>query len=346
MKTINTALLSYGLSGKVFHAPFIKAHKGYHLAGAWERSKKSIGQDYPGARSYTSLEELLHDPQVELVIVNTPTNTHFEFARKALLAGKHVVVEKAFTTTSAEAYELAQLALQQHRILSVYHNRRWDSDFMAVQQVIQDGLLGEVVEAQISYERFNPQLSAKTHRESPGPGAGNLMDLGPHCIDQALVLFGMPEAVFADLRSCRPGSLVDDYFELLLYYPSKRVRLKSSYLVREPGPAYIFHGTKGTLLKYRSDVQEGQLREGMIPDEAFFGIEPPTAYGTLYKPGIDSSDPIESPRGNYMHFFELLHLAVITGSPVPVSAEDGIRVMRVLDAAAESHRTQSVIRLL
>lgn len=345
MKTINTALLAYGLSGKVFHAPFLRAHKGYNLVGAWERSKRMIEADYPGTRSYQTLEQILQDPGVELIVVNTPTNTHAEFASLALQAGKHVLVEKAFATNTREAIDLDGLARKHRRVLAVYQNRRWDSDFRAVQQVVADGLLGEIVEAQISYERFNPQLSPKAHRESPGPGAGNLMDLGPHCVDQAIVLFGMPEAVFADLRSCRPASLVDDYFELLLYYPKLRVRLRSSYLVREPGPAYIFHGTKGTLLKHRSDVQENQLKEGMIPDDAFFGIEPPAAQGVLYKTGIDSSDPVESPRGNYMQFFELLHLAIVTGAPVPVSAEDGINIMRVLDAAVESNERKSVIRL-
>ncbi len=345
MRIINTALLSYGLSGKVFHAPFIQAHPGYQLVGSWERSKKLIANDYPGTRSFQSLEEILDDKSIELLVVNTPTNTHFDFTRKALLAGKHVLVEKAFTTTAAEAVELNALAQSKGRLLAVYQNRRWDSDFLAVRQVLQEQLIGEVVEAQIAFDRFNPTLSPKQHRESPGPGAGNLMDLGPHLVDIALVLFGMPQAVFGDLRACRRGSLVDDYFEALLYYPSLRVRLHSSYLVREPGPGFIIHGTQGTIVKNRSDIQETQLRQGMIPTDAFYGIEPPSMHGVLYKTGIDSQDPIESPRGNYLDFFEQLYQALTAGAPVPVTGEEGIRVMQVLDAAAESSRSGRVVRL-
>lgn len=345
MRTVSTALLSYGLSGKVFHAPFIQAHPGLRLAGCWERSKHLFQHDYPEARSYATLEEILADPTIELVVVNTPTNTHFDYARKALMAGKHVLVEKAFTSNASEAIELNRLAQEKKKILSVYQNRRWDSDFLAVQQVLNEQLLGEVVEAQISFDRFNPTLSPKAHRETPGPGAGNLMDLGPHLVDIALVLFGMPEAVFGDLRACRNGSLVDDYFEVLLYFPRLRVRLHSSYLVREPGPGFIIHGTQGTFVKNRSDMQETQLRQGMIPSDAFYGIEPPSEHGVLYKTGIDSQDPIESPRGNYLGYFDQLHLAITEGAPVPVSAEEGIRVMRVLDAAAESSRSRQVIRL-
>jgi predicted dehydrogenase len=345
MRTISTALLSYGLSGKVFHAPFIQAHPGYTLAGCWERSKRHIENDYPGTRSYRSLEEILGDPSIDLVVVNTPTNTHFDFAQKALLAGKHVLVEKAFTNNADEAVELDRLAKEKRLVLSVYQNRRWDSDFLAVRQVLDDQLLGDIVEAQIAFDRFNPSLSPKSHRESPGLGAGNLMDLGPHVVDIALVLFGMPEAVFGDLRACRNGSLVDDYFEVLLYYPRLRVRLHSSYLVREAGPGFLIHGTQGTLMKNRSDIQETQLRQGMIPTDAFYGIEPPSAQGVLYKRGIDSQDPIESPRGNYLGYFDQLHKALTEGAPVPVSGEEGIRVMRVLDAAAESSRSGQVIRL-
>lgn len=345
MRVIGTALLSYGLSGKVFHAPFIQAHPGYQLAGSWERSKKQIQHDYPGTRSFSSLEDILNDPSIELVVVNTPTNTHFDYTKKALEAGKHVLVEKAFTTNAHEAVELNERARKKDRLLSVYHNRRWDSDYLAVRKVLDERLIGEVVEAQISFDRFNPSIGPKVHREFPGPGAGNLMDLGPHLVDIALVLFGMPEAVFGDLRACREGSLVDDYFEVLLYYPRLRVRLHSSYLVRQPGPGFIIHGTRGTVMKSRSDIQETQLRNGMIPTDAMYGIEAPSSYGVVIREGSETQEPISVPVGNYKGYFDQLHLAITEGAPVPVSAEEGIRVMQVLDAARESHRTGSVIRL-
>lgn len=346
MNTIKTVLLSYGLSGKVFHAPFIAANAGFRLVGAWERSRKQIGIDYPGVRSYGSLDEVLSDREVDLVVVNTPTNSHADFASKALRAGKHVIVEKAFTTNTKEALEVSRIAAEAGKKLSVFHNRRYDSDFKTVQKVVADGLLGDLVEVLIAYERYSPALSPKAHRETPGPGAGNLMDLGPHCVDQALTLFGMPEAIFADVRACRPGSQVDDYFDILLYYGELRVRLKSSYLVREAGPGFILHGTKGSFLKRRSDVQETQLKQGMKPDATEFGIEPPSLYGLLHTEvnGKLTRETIQSLPGNYGGFYNGMHAAIIENAQVPVSPEEATSVMRILDAALESNRRKAVVQ--
>jgi predicted dehydrogenase len=347
MRVIKTALLSFGLSGKVFHAPFIATHPGFQLLGAWERSKRVITSEYPETKSYGSLEEVLGDEEVDLVVVNSPTSTHADFASKALKAGKHVIVEKAFTSNTEEALALSRMAAKTGLKLSVFHNRRWDSDFKTVRKVMDDGLLGDIVEAQIAYERFNPILSPKAHRETPGPGAGNLMDLGPHCVDQALTLFGMPEAIFADVRACRPGSQVDDYFDILLYYGKLRVRLKSSYLVREIGPGFILHGTKGTFLKRRSDVQETQLKQGMKPDAADFGIEPPSLYGLLHTE-VDGSvkrETIQSLPGNYGGYYDAMHAALQKNAPVPVTPEEATSVMRILDTALESHRRKAVVQL-
>ena len=347
MRVINTVLLSYGMSGKVFHAPFLAHHKGFHLMGAWERTKKIIATDYPGTSSYSSLEHVLADPEVDLVVINTPTSTHAEFASKALHAEKHVLVEKAFTTNTLEAVALTKLAALRGLKLSVFHNRRYDSDLKTVQQVLAGKELGEVAEVLIAYERFNPVLSPKLHRETPGPGAGNLMDLGPHCIDQALVLFGMPDAVFADVRSCRPGSQVDDYFDILLYYPTLRVRLKSSYLVREAGPGFALHGSKGSFLKGRSDVQETQLKQGMNPYDPSFGIEPASLFGMLHTEvdGKAARGPVQSLPGNYMEFYDQLYVSITENAPVPVSPEDATNVMRVIDAARESNRIAAIVRL-
>lgn len=244
MQQIRTALLSFGMSGRVFHAPFIHLHPGLELYGVWERTKSASLEFYPGIRIFRSLEELLADESIELVIVNTPTNTHFEYTKKVLEAGKHAVVEKAFTTSVAEAIELQQLAAQQHKKISVFQNRRWDSDFKTVKKIVAEGWLGDITEAEFHFDRYKEELSPKMHKEIPGPGAGVLNDLGPHLIDQALFLFGMPDAMFADIRITRPVSQVDDYFELLLYYKTMRVRLKAGYLVREPLPSFIVHGHK------------------------------------------------------------------------------------------------------
>ncbi len=347
MRVIKTALLSYGMSGKVFHAPFIASHPGFQLVGAWERSKRMITAEYPGAKSYGSLEQVLADSQIDLIVVNTPTHTHADFAAKALQAGKHVIVEKAFTTNTAEALALSRIAAESGKKLSVFHNRRYDSDFKTVRKVIADGLLGDLVEVLIAYERYNPMLSPKAHRETPGPGAGNLMDLGPHCVDQALTLFGMPEAIFADVRACRQGSQVDDYFDILLYYGKLRVRLKSSYLVREAGPGFILHGTKGSFLKRRSDVQETQLKQGMKPDAVGFGIEPPSLYGLLHTEvnGNVNRETIQSLPGNYGGYYDGMHASIMENAPVPVSPEEATNVMRILDAAIESNRRKTVVQL-
>ena len=249
MQKIKTALLSYGMSGKVFHAPFLELHPGFELIGSWERSEKRIQEDYPETKSFPNLESILEDATIDLVIVNTPVATHFEYAKKVLLAGKHAVVEKAFTTTVAEAQELVALAKENRLKLSVFQNRRWDGDFKTVKKIIDDGMLGDIVEAEFHFDRYNPDLSPKKHKETANPGAGILKDLGPHIIDQALFLFGMPEAIFADIRFIREATLVDDYIDILLYYPDFRVRIKAGFFVREPNPAYFVHGKKGSFLK-------------------------------------------------------------------------------------------------
>lgn len=343
MRVINTVLLSFGMSGKVFHARFLNIHPGFKLRGAWERTSKSISSQYPGALSYGSLVDVLKDPNVELVVVNTPTATHAAFATQALHAGKHVIVEKAFASNAAEAIQVSNLSVEQNLKLSVFQNRRWDSDFKTVQQILSTKVLGEIVEASIAYERYNLTLSPKIHKETPGPGSGNLLDLGPHCVDQALVLFGLPEAVFADIRICRPGSKVDDFFDIQLNYPTLRVRLKSSYLVREPGPGYTLHGTLGSFVKTRADVQETQLRAGMSPGHDTYGFEPSKEYGVHTNSGTQCR--IESLRGNYMEFYDQMHEAIVADKRVPVTPEEGVNVMRVIDAAFESSKSGGLVRL-
>jgi predicted dehydrogenase len=304
MHKIKTALLSYGMSGKVFHAPFLELHPGFELMGSWERSKKLIQEEYPEVKSFPSLESILEDKSIDLVIVNTPVATHFEYAKKVLLAGKHAVVEKAFTTTIAEAQELAALAKEKNLKLSVFQNRRWDSDFKTVKKIVEDKMLGEIVEAEFHFDRYNPVLSPKQHKETANSGAGILKDLGPHIIDQALYLFGLPNAVFADIRITREGSLVDDYIDILLYYSDFRVRLKASFFVRELNPSYVIHGKKGSFLKPRGDVQEDELKLGKKPNFDTWGKEPKSIEGTLHteSEGKIIYEKVPTLRGNYYDF--------------------------------------------
>jgi len=348
MQPIRTALCSFGMSGWVFHAPFIHLHESFELYAVLERTKNLAAEKYPGIKTFRSLEEMLNDDAIELVIVNTPNYTHFEYAKLALLAGKHVVIEKPFTNTVAEAEELIALAEKQNKKLSVYQNRRWDSDFKTVQKVVQQKLLGEVVEAEIHFDRYSEILSYKQHKEIPGPGAGILYDLGPHLIDQSLQLFGMPESVFADTTNLRPISQVDDYMELILFYKNLRVRIKSGYLVRELLPAYIFHGTKGSFIKPRADVQETDLQKGKDLSSPDWGTEPGEGKGLLHtdKDGHNIiREYISSEKGNYMDYYNGLYDALRNDKPLPVTAEDGLKVIRIIEAAFRSVEEKRIVEL-
>ncbi|CAN5894624.1 Gfo/Idh/MocA family oxidoreductase [soil metagenome] len=339
--SINTALCSFGMSGLVFHATFIHANPGFNFYGVWERSKRNAATIYPEVISFDSMEDMLADEAIELVIVNTPNYTHFEFAKKALQAGKHVLVEKSFTVTVSEAKELIRIAKEKGRQLAVFQNRRYDSDFKTVKDVVDRELLGDIIEAEIHFDRYKPQLSLKQHKETALPGSGLLHDLGPHIIDQALFLFGMPENVFGFIKATRPGSQVNDYFDITLFYKTFTVRLKSSLLVKEILPAYILHGAKGSFIKDRADIQEDILKAGMKPGVAGWGTEPVSAKGILNLESGRSS--IESLQGNYMDFFDGLHEAIVHGKPLPVSAEDGLNVMRVIEAVLESNKTKAAV---
>ncbi|TCN61034.1 oxidoreductase [Flavobacterium circumlabens] len=346
MQKIKTALLSYGMSGKVFHAPFLNLHPGFELLGSWERSKKLIQEDYPTVKSYSSIDDLLAD-DVDLVIVNTPVGTHYEYAKKVLLAGKHAVVEKAFTTTVAEAQELAKIAKDKGLKLAVFQNRRWDSDFKTVQKIINDGVLGDLVEAEFHFDRYNPLLSPKSHKETVNDGAGILKDLGPHLIDQALALFGSPKAVFGDIRVTRENSLVDDWIDLVLIYSEFRVRLKASFFVREANPAYTIHGKKGSFLKPRGDVQEDDLKLGKKPDSAFWGTESESLQGLLHTEinGKEVREKVPTLQGNYFSFFDGVYESIANDKTEPVTAQDGVKVMQIIEAAIASAAQQKVIVL-
>jgi scyllo-inositol 2-dehydrogenase (NADP+) len=342
---ITTALCSFGMSGKLFHAPFVEAHPGFQLYAAWERSKSIINTIYPTAKSVAYYEDLLRDPAIELIIVNTPNYTHFDFAKAALEAGKHVIVEKPFTITEQEGHELTALGNRLGRVLSVYQNRRYDSDYKTVKKIVEEGLLGDIVEAEFHFDRYKEELSPKVHKETPGPGTGALYDLGSHLIDQALQLFGLPTAVFADIQIVRPISQVDDYFEVLLYYPSLRVRVRSSYLVREPLPGYILHGSKGSFIKHKTNVQEEALQAGLVPGTEGWGIEPETERGFLHteKEGLVIKEHVPSLTGNYATYFDGIYNAIRNNEAPPVTGTEGSHVIRVIEKAFQSSKERRVV---
>jgi len=347
MNPINTALCSFGMSGLVFHSPFLSINPHFNFYAVWERTKDLAHEKFPEVKTYRTLEAMLADDLVELVIVNTPNYTHYEYAKKSLEAGKHVIVEKPFTIDVTQANDLIELAKKQNRVLSVYQNRRYDSDYKTIKKVVSQNLLGELVEVEMHFDRFREELSPKVHKETPGPGAGVLYDLGSHLIDQALQLFGKPEKIFADIRIIRPNSKVDDYFELLFYYPKLRVRLKASYIVREALPGYILHGLKGSFIKPKTNIQETLLKEGVIPGKKDWGTEPDTEKGLLHTEikGKEVIEFITSEQGNYNDYYSGIYEAIRNNQPLPVTAEEGAEVIKIILAAFESSQAEKVIEV-
>lgn len=337
---IRTALLAYGMSGKLFQAPFLSAHPGFELLAVAERTEQRMHRDYPAIRSYPSVAALLADPAIELVVVNTPSNTHFELARQALRAGKHVLLEKPVATSGAELAELIALAGQMNRHLLAYQNRRWDSDFGAVRRVIASGQLGQLIEAHLRFDRYKPTLNVKKFKEEPGPGSGLLHDLGPHLIDQAISLFGQPLSCHKVLGNNRSESQVDDFFSLHLRYPAGlHVWVSANLLVADPGPAYVLHGTRGSYQKGRTDGQEAQLLSGMTPHTPEYGHENPDLAGrlTLAAPdGTLSTHPDPAAPGNYLGLFEAVFQTIRHGAPYPIRAEELRWQLELLEQPAES----------
>lgn len=342
---IKTALLSYGMSGEVFHGPLLEAHKGFQIVNILQRNTAK-----PARHSYRVVHEyeaILNDDNVELVIVNTPNETHCRYALQALEAQKHVIVEKPFTVNVQEADELIFLAKKNNRLLSVFQNRRWDADFLTVRKVIEAKLLGQLVECEIHYDRFRNYIEANTWKEEAKPGTGILYNLGSHLLDQALVLFGMPRFIDARLGIQRRGGRVDDFFDIRMEYEGFFTILKSSYLVREQGPRFILHGTEGSFLKSGIDPQEQALKEKKIPGTKGWGAESSESWGKLNSMigGEHIEGPYETVPGNYLSFYDNIYESLRGGKPLAVKAEEARNVILLIEACQESNRKRSAIQL-
>ena len=332
---IAAGLLAYGMSGKLFHAPFLAQHPGFELRSVVERTQQRMVADYPHIVSYPSTEALLADPTLELVVVNTPNDTHYDLARQALLAGKHVLIEKPVATSADEVRALYELARQQGRQVLGYQNRRWDTDFGAVRRVVKSGQLGALSEVHIRFDRYRPVLSPKVFKEDAArPGAGLHFDLGAHALDQALSLFGRPLAAERTLAVHRSNSQVPDFFNLHLTYPDGlHVYLTGNLLVADPGPAYILHGAQGSYRKDRTDPQEPQLLAGVKPLDAIYGHEQPGQEGrlTLAAPdGTLTATADAAAPDSYMGLFEAVHQAIRHGQPYPITEEDLVWQLEIL----------------
>ncbi|WP_150451506.1 Gfo/Idh/MocA family oxidoreductase [Arenibacter lacus] len=335
-KIINTGILSFGMSGKLFQAPFLEVHDGFKLSAVVERTTKKAKELYPDIKSYNSVEALLADPEIELVVVNTPNYTHYDFALKALNADKHVLVEKPFCVTTEEARELFALARKKGKQVLPYQNRRYDSDFLSVKEVLESGRLGPLVEAHLRYDRYRYHIGPKVGKETPVPGSGLLYDLGPHLLDAAIALFGHPKEWRKHTGQFRPQTQVDDYAHIHLLYPDGfQVFITASMLVVQPQASFVLHGTKGSYIKQRTDIQETQLLAGIAPDAPDFGVEEADKSGVLYtvdeegRKKEENTTPITS---NYLHLFDAVYQSIVNEVPYPVSEEDILQQLEILEA--------------
>jgi predicted dehydrogenase len=344
---IKTGICSYGMSGKLFHAPFIQNHPGYELTGIVERHNNDSRERYPQSKLYRSIDELIADDSIQLIIVNTPTHLHYENAKAALMAGKNIVVEKPFAVTVKDAEEITALAREKNLFISIYQNRRYDGDYHAIRDVIEKKLLGDLREVEIRYDRYRPVPAGKPHKEGDLPGAGIIYDLSPHLVDQALQLFGWPQAIFADVWRMRENVQASDYFEMLLYYPNMRARLKATCIAREPLPSYILNGMKGSFLQQRSDLQEIQLNAGAVPSLKSWCPSPSQPDGLLHTEinGEVVRKELTSTAGNYMGYYDDVHKALTGTAPNPVPAEDGIKTIKIIEAALQSAKEGKIINL-
>jgi len=345
MQRISTALCSYGMSGVVFHGPLLESHPGFKINKILERNREDSSGKHPGSEIIRDFNTILNDHDIELVVVNTPDHLHYEMTAKVIESGKHVVVEKPFTLKTPHADELIQLAREKGVLLTVFHNRRWDGAFLTIQAIINDGKLGRLVEFEAHFDRYRNYI--KDSWKNQTTGTGTLYNLGSHLVDQALCLFGMPDRLFCDNRMLRDGAKTDDSFDLFLHYQSFKCLLRSSYLVKEPGPRIIMHGTEGSYLKWGDDPQEEAMKQGIVPGSEAWGTEPESAWGrinsTYHGSPLQGTYPTQP--GNYLAFYDNVYEAIRQKKPLEVLPEQARNVIRIIEAAYESSREGKVVTL-
>lgn len=341
-KEVKVGLIGYGLGGRVFHAPIIESVVGLKLYKVYETRPENVQhlkEKYPHVIVVSKVDEILTDPDINLIAIATPNKSHYELAKRALENGKDVVVEKPFTVTTEEADKLIEISKATNRVLSVHHNRRWDSDFKTVEKVVKSKLVENIVELEIHFDRFRAELT-NNWREENEVGSGMLYDLGSHLIDQAQCLFGLPEEVFANLQIQRQGGRSIDYFEIILKYHKVTVTLKSGMLIREPGPHFIIHGTKGSFIKYGMDIQEKALKSGLLPkniDE--WGVEPEELWGKINTEvnGVHIIGKVKSEKGDYRDFYRNVYKAVLREESLVVTPDQARDTIRIIELAQQSN---------
>ena len=345
---VRVGLIGFGLAGQAFHAPVIEGVAGMELACILERHTSNSREKYPHVRVARSLDELLSDKTIRLCVVATPNDSHFELTKACLVAGRDVVIDKPFAPTMAECEELARLAAEGGRLLTVYHDRRYDGAFRTVRKIVESGALGDIAEFESRFDRFRLEPKANAWRErADQPGAGVLFDLGPHLIDQALLLFGEPLSITASAFCQRPTSQVDDAFDVCLDYPHLRAMLRARIIAYAPGPHFLIHGTKGSFVKYGMDPQEELLRNGNFPTGKDWGPkwgeDPEALWGTLSLVG-EQSRRVKTERGDYRDFYANVRDAMEKAVPLDVTLEQSLRTMRVILLAHKSSREKRTVR--
>ena len=342
--TLNVALVGYGFVGKVFHAPLIQATPGLALHTVVSRDAGKVHADWPRMLVTADTHAAFADPAVDLVVIASPNDSHAPLAIEALGQGKHVVVDKPFTLTLREAREVVAAAVHAGRVASVFQNRRWDGDFLTVRRLIDEGRLGRVAEFHSHFDRFRPAVQDRW-RERDEPGGGLWYDLGPHLLDQALQLFGVPEAISADIARLRDGARAPDYVDATLRYPHHRVILHASTLVAGNGLRFAVHGTRGSYLKHGLDVQEDQLRAGMAPGAPGWGVDTRAGEIVAERDGRLVTEVAQAEAGDYRRYYAGIRDAILQGTAPPVTTQEALDVMRLIELGVQSSEAQRAIPL-
>lgn len=334
---IKVGLVGFGLSGRVFHAPFIEANPDFELVKVVERNKNNSQKIYPHIKVVKDISNLLNDKDIELIVITTPNTLHFEMAKKSLLAGKHIVIEKPFTPAFLEANQLIDLAKERNLKLFVYQNRRWDNDFRTIRNLVKKNTFGEIYEYEAHFNRYAPNYKKDAWRDKELPGSGILFDLGSHLIDQAITLFGFPQEIDADIQKQRKESKVDDYFKLVFHYDKLKIILTAGMLVKNIGPRFIVKGTNAEFTKFGIDPQEEALKNGDIPIGKNWGKESKDYYGFLktFKDGNESVKRVETLAGCYQDFYKNVFEVLKKGKEMVVKPEDAARVIKIIEIAFE-----------
>ena len=335
MKKIKTGLVGYGFAGSTFHAPVLSTIDALELAAVSSSKPELVHKDWPQATVYADPAQLFADASIELVVIAAPNEAHFSLAQAALQAGKHVVVDKPFTITSAQAQTLITLAKERKLVLSVYHNRRWDGDFLTLKALLAQGTLGRVTSFESHFDRFRPEIRQRW-RESAAPGGGLLYDLGPHMLDQAVQLFGTPEKIYADIVLQRDGAEAVDYMHIVLYYDRLRVVLQAGCLVKAPTARFAVHGDKGSFVKFGLDPQEDALKAGGKPGQPGWGEDGVRGALHLGTQPDGQFDHLDLQPGRYQDFYQGMADAIRDGKPAPVVAEDALLTIRLIELALQS----------